>query len=477
MIMEEKIVSKVDAAAWLDQGDIFYRPDDKAEFFNALDILSSERRGIAVSANNEMMLNHYCRLIILRLRQAPLFNLELLLPSTTDSLLKRFNKIIEKVSLDEALRPAKDTSPITLLIVNDAHLIEQQQWALLSQLMSDFPGANVQLVVFINVTEWPQHNNAIDLFGHKLHRWTLGDLSITDVNNLLDMADSNGYTERVESLLKGLNQDLFIEHKERASVEMAPNIVDQDNTVDLEFSELQSEEATSLKDSGESDIEHNQVASRWPKMVAIIMLMAASLIVTADINFQRGEGYINDALALFSYSGKPRAQTMSGIETLEKKPSQKMLQVSANSVLSKPELIITPKIENLDNEIPLPLTQQSENQQMSDYFDVEQDTLVAVKVPSEVLTPIEIVENAQADSYFVQFNLFTEKLTAQTYRAQNEGLEDSMLMPLQTSEGAIYAIISGPFLSKEKATAFVSNPGMPKDYWIRPATKLQSVIK
>ena len=475
--MQEKIVPQIDAAAWLDQDDIFYRPDDKAQFFNALDILTNERRGIAVSANNEMMLNHYCRLMVSRLRQAPLFNLEVLLPSTTDSLLKRFNKIIEKVSLDEALRPAKDTSPITLMIVNDAHLIEQQQWALLSQLISDFPGANVQLVVFINVSEWPQNDHAIDLFGHKLHRWTLGDLSITDVNNLFDMADSNGYTERVESLLKGLNQDLFIEHKERASVEIAPNVVDQDNTADLEFSELQAKETTSLKDSGELDVERNQVAPRWPKMVAVIMLMAASLLVTADINFQRGEEYINDALALFSYSEKPRAQTMSGSEILEKKSSAKMPKASASSVLSKPEIIIIPKIENLDNELSLPLIQQPENKQISEYSGGEQDTLVTVDVSSEVWTPIEIVENAQADSYFVQFNLFKEKLTAQTYRAQNEGLEDSMLMPLQTSEGAIYAIISGPFLSKEKATAFVSNPGMPKDYWIRPAKTLQSVIK
>ena len=59
--MQEKIVPQIDAATWLDQDDIFYRPDDKAQFFNALDILTNERRGIAVSANNEMMLNHYRR--------------------------------------------------------------------------------------------------------------------------------------------------------------------------------------------------------------------------------------------------------------------------------------------------------------------------------------------------------------------------------------------------------------------------------
>ena len=45
--MQEKIVPQIDTATWLDQDDIFYRPEDKAQFFNALDILTNERRGIA----------------------------------------------------------------------------------------------------------------------------------------------------------------------------------------------------------------------------------------------------------------------------------------------------------------------------------------------------------------------------------------------------------------------------------------------
>lgn len=94
--------------------------------------------------------------MISRLREKQLFSLEVLLPSTTNSLLKRFNKIIEQVSLDDALRPAKDDSPVTLMVVNDPHLVEQPQWVLLSQLISDFPGANVQLVVFINAQAWPK---------------------------------------------------------------------------------------------------------------------------------------------------------------------------------------------------------------------------------------------------------------------------------------------------------------------------------
>ena len=259
--------------------------------------------------------------MISRLRKKQLFNLEVLLPSTTDSLLKRFNKIIEKVSLDDALRPAKDDSPVTLMVVNDPHLIEQPQWVLLSQLISDFPGANMQLVVFINAQAWPENYHAINLFGHKVHRWTLSDLAINDVNQLFSMAESIGYTEEVEALLEGLNQDLFVEYRERVYLETAPNILDQDHVLGPELEESQLEEPASIKATSESNIESHQSAARWPKIAAVTMLMAASWIVTADIDFQRGENYINDLATLFS-SNKSINGTSSRNQSFRQKASR-----------------------------------------------------------------------------------------------------------------------------------------------------------
>lgn len=474
--MQEKIVSKVDATDWLDQGDVFYRPQDKTQFFDALDVLTIEKRGLAVIANNEVMLNHYCRLMISRLRKKQLFNLEVLLPSTTDSLLKRFNKIIEKVSLDDALRPAKDDSPVTLMVVNDPHLIEQPQWVLLSQLISDFPGANMQLVVFINAQAWPENDHAINLFGHKVHRWTLSDLAINDVNQLFSIAESIGYTEEVDALVEGLHQDLFVEYRERAYLETAPNIPDQDHVLGPELEESRLEESASIKATSESNIEPDQSAARWPKIAAVSILMAASWIVTADIDFQPGENYINDLVTLFS-STKSINETSSGTKVLDKKLAVEVQQPPIIPVLSNPIVMTMPELENLDKNISVELVQQLANTKPRVAFASQKDTLIHANVAPEFLEPRQIVANAKSDSYFVQFNLFKEKLTAQTYRADNDGLEDSMLMPFQTTEDGTYAIISGPFLSKEKAIAFVSSPGMPKDYWIRSAKTLQSAIK
>ena len=475
--MQEKIVSKVDVTDWLDQGDVFYRPQDKTQFFDALDVLTIERRGLAVIANNEVMLNHYCRLMISRLRKKQLFNLEVLLPSTTDSLLKRFNKIIEKVSLDDALRPAKDHSPVTLMVVNDPHLIEQPQWALLSQLISDFPGANMQLVVFINAQAWPENYHAINLFGHKVHRWTLSDLAINDVNQLFSMAESIGCAQEVEALLEGLNQDLFVEYRERVYLETAPNILDQDHIISSELEESQLEEPAFTKVASESNIKSHQSATLWPKIAAVIMLVAASWIVTADINFQRGENHFNHVAALFSPSNKVKSGIIPDTRVPNKKPVEAVQQSPIISMVSKLTLTVMPELENSDKKTSAEVIQQSANTQPSFSSGSTKDTLVTDNVTSAFLEPRLIVANAKSDSYFVQFNLFKEKLTAQTYRADNDGLEDSMLMPFQTTEDGTYAIISGPFLSKEKAIAFVSSPGMPKDYWIRSAKTLQSAIK
>ena len=138
------------------------------------------------------MLNHYCRLMVSRLRKAKGFKVEVLLPSTTDSLLKRFNHIMTQMSLDEALRPPAENSMVTLMVVNDAHLIDQQQWVLLSQLISDFPGVNVRLVAFIDTDEWIEYDQALNLFGQKLHRWEFEQPSMNDVNSLFSIAESVG---------------------------------------------------------------------------------------------------------------------------------------------------------------------------------------------------------------------------------------------------------------------------------------------
>lgn len=205
---QEQEKSVFDFEHWSDGGDIFYRPQDKIQFHRSLKAVINEHLGLAVVADGEKILNHYCRLMVSRLRATQEFKLEVLLPSNTDNLLKRFNQIMASMSIDQALRPPTPDSQVTLMVVNDAHLVEQEQWLLLSQLLSDFPGVNIRLILFIDVTEWPRYEKPLRLFGRKLHQWKLEIPSSLEAKNLLIAAQQNGFRSQVDGLLSDLAIDI-----------------------------------------------------------------------------------------------------------------------------------------------------------------------------------------------------------------------------------------------------------------------------
>jgi hypothetical protein len=429
----EQDTSPLDSSKWIDQGDLFYRPNDKVEFLEGLNAVYQMGQGIAVVASNEVMLNHYCRLIVSRLRKAKGFNVEVLLPSTTDSLLKRFNHIMTQMSLDEALRPPAENSMVTLMVVNDAHLIDQQQWVLLSQLISDFPGVNVRLVAFIDSDEWIEYDQALNLFGQKLHRWELEQPSMNDVDSLFSIADSVGRVDEAEKLLEGLIQDVFMEHSELNSQE-----VDSEDTKAQNCEQDKDIVQDSIKRTG---------SSPWLWASAMILIFATSLSVTSFLNPKLFNSHIGP---LFSFE-----KVVHGTKELDK--SQNLLE------------------DNIQKEVP-----KSTSASMGDSSDVngqaEINLSLSLDLDLHASESKKIVTDAKPNSYFVQFNLFKTKETAHEYSEQTGIVSKSLIVSLQSDQGVVHGIISGPFLTKEEAQSFVIAPGMPKNFWIRSAQTLQSRV-
>jgi hypothetical protein len=91
---------------WFDGGDIFYRSKDKQRFQLALNAMIDDDLGLAVIGTNETVLDHYCRMLVARLRDVNIFQVEVFLPTNTDSLLKRFNEMLATMTMEQARQPA-----------------------------------------------------------------------------------------------------------------------------------------------------------------------------------------------------------------------------------------------------------------------------------------------------------------------------------------------------------------------------------
>jgi hypothetical protein len=442
----EQDTSPLDSSKWIDQGDLFYRPNDKVEFLEGLNAVYQMGQGIAVVASNEVMLNHYCRLMVSRLRKAKGFKVEVLLPSTTDSLLKRFNHIMTQMSLDEALRPAAENSMVTLMVVNDAHLIDQQQWVLLSQLISDFPGVNVRLVAFIDSDEWIEYDQALNLFGQKLHRWEFEQPSMNDVDSLFSIAESVGRVDEAEKLLEGLIQDVFIEHSELNFEEVDSedkNLIDSVRGVSKDTKAQNCEQD---KDIVQDSIKRTG-SSPWLWASAMILIFVTSLSVTSFLNPKFFNSHIGPLLS-FNQVIHPTRESDQPQNLLEENIQKAALKSTSASMGDSSEVNGQAEI-NLSLSLDLDL-QASESK--------------------------KIVTDAKPNSYFVQFNLFKTKETAHEYSEQTGIVSKSLIVSLQSDQGVVHGIISGPFLTKEEAQSFVIAPGMPKNFWIRSAQTLQSRV-
>ncbi len=430
---KQEVVQK-NIGEWLDKDTIFYRPEDKICFLEAINAILNRNQGAVILSKNEAILDYYSRLMVARLREIQNFDLEVLLPSTTESLLKRFNRIMSKMSLDDALRPAKADSSVTLMIVNDAHLIDQQQWALVSQLIGDFPGVNVRLVAFINSNEHIEYDQTLNLFQEHLFRWTLDQPSLQEIDALKLVTSNTKFADAATQLLS----EFSFEETNGESYEPAEGL-SLTGSVEDEFVDknVGIEDPEDNGDVTSATLEERSagMSSRFSFLVPACLLLMGAVIVFFGLNPDHAEYLLDRA---------------------------------SNSDSINPEVEVGAKTEpNISNAL-----QAAPANKVTPVLSVIASKNLKVSKPA----PTEVITNADPEAYFIQFNLFKERMTAEEYRGENDALATAMLVDIKRDKELIYGIISGPFDTKEKAEKFVSVPGMPKNYWIRTAQTLQAVI-
>ncbi len=185
-----------------DGADIFFRSKDKERLRLSLEAVIHGDRGLAIIGANEGVLDHYSRILVSRLRDVEAFHLEVFLPNDTDSLLNRFNQILSKMTMEQARKPAAPSSPVHLLVVNDARSVKQEQWNLLARLIADFPGTNVRLILCIDKTGWPGYEKLLPMFGRQLYRWVVDTPTVDEAIQLTYAAQEYGYERDTDLLLE-----------------------------------------------------------------------------------------------------------------------------------------------------------------------------------------------------------------------------------------------------------------------------------
>lgn len=234
-MIKTPIAARAGFKQWQDMGDIFYSKRDKLNFLSALNAVVNENLSLAIVSETPALLNYYSRMLIARLRKIKGINLEVFLPTTTDGLLKKFNDILADMTLEEAKEQPTGDASFNVMVIHDANSVAEEQWVLLSRLMSDFPGVNVRLILFLDERLAGEHDSLIGRLGKDLFRWRASSPTLEQARDLLLTGEENGYFSEAQALLKKIDMDVEFVKKEEYDIssraEITPPIAEQVDSV------------------------------------------------------------------------------------------------------------------------------------------------------------------------------------------------------------------------------------------------------
>jgi hypothetical protein len=453
-MVENPIEPTFDFRDWFDGGNIFFRGKDKQRFHFALEAITDRGLGLAVIGDNEVVLDHYYRMMLAKLRERRDFDVEVMLPASTENLLQRFIEMVEAMTIEEARQPAAKDSSTKLLIINDAKLVESSQWALLERLLADFPGINARVILFIDRSYNASYEEALSVFGRKLHRWVSETPSDDEVKLLIEAADEHGFSSEVRDLM------------DKAGI----SVLDQDpHQVSLVEIQDDFDNAVSKAQIDDENLKADRAGSSVNKNILVIISIFVIFFVLGVVALNYSE--ISDTIK-------------SELKELNSKP-QDVADIEVGLTPDKDERI--PKDENLTDVLVI------------DDSPIESDTVITDGAPAVIdevppviaknrpsPQPVEsemsaansesLINSANPASFFVQHVVLSSKDEVVQFASQYPDLGSNLVIALNKNKTK-FALISGPYDSKLEASASMKERNLPDTFWIRSASGLQSVLK
>lgn len=483
---------------------IFLRTADRRRFDYVMRAVQQQSLSLALSADNDGVLDHYGRLVINKLRKMDNLQIEVFLPQNTEALLDRFNQILAGLSLDDARNGDSSPAPRRVLIAHDAKAISARDLQLLSRLVQDFPGANVSLVLLIDRTGMALHEKSLDNFGQRLLRWPLEQPTRAEGEALLKIARSMGFEVEVKKVLAATG---FAEVK-------VPQTVGEPGSFERHLSDARNRKSASArttpaaapKEETPPDPAPSSIFTEPPKRSGVAKtLLSWVLAVALLLGLAAGT-----VALLFPQRLAPMlANSPTLKETLPPWMMQLVVQMAGKPAPVPAEIAAgpvpapstePPATEDKTTSVPPPAADSSANRSETtpDAAAVTPTQPAPVVAntpappdPAAAKTPAEdalaprsergvdqMIRQAPAGSIFVQHVSVGSMAEAQEWRAQYGVLSAARIAAVTTqTKGVRYVVISGPFAGMKEAETFVRKEGMPAEPWLRPARSLQRALQ
>lgn len=131
--------------------EFFYRVTDRLQMESCLTALAQDSKSVVIYSQSSELLDYYGAAFVRRTKQKLTHSqVEIFMPRDTEAMLERFNKLLNTLSLDIATASRMGKSPDKVWVVYDANALGAHELQLLTRLVQQFPGAGVSIVLMFS---------------------------------------------------------------------------------------------------------------------------------------------------------------------------------------------------------------------------------------------------------------------------------------------------------------------------------------
>jgi hypothetical protein len=499
-------------------GEIFFRDSDISRFQRVFDAVVDDAQHLLVTSHYDGVIDHYGKMMLNRLKMRSGMAVETYMPASTEALVARFNELVNSMSMEEARGEQASQTPGRIIVVNDPKAIDSDGWALLSRMVTDFPGLNMRLVFLLD--RIPSHiEKALDRFGSRLLRWEVEPPTSEEQLMLRKEGMAEGLEFQVERVLSRINQTV--------SQQLEPSLSADEGDVSLQLNVDDALGGATEAGEREADdmralFEEEEPKKKGVGLGFVVLLLVLGVCATAVAGFVSPDVgmQLDRALKLVGvqesiFTRKEKGQSVvdaaydSRVETTPAAPQTALPELPTLSPLPPDEgrlaeqQAATPEQAartDLTNQIagsdPVAVPETTEGTQVPEAVNqapvevqtqpepvtvVDTETAITPPAPVQESTPqdpaMELVKNAGPRQQFVQHIVLASRARANAWIGTQTGVDKAVVVPINVNGATRYAVVSGPFQNRAESRAYIQGLAQGADYWVRTAGSLQRILQ
>lgn len=437
----------------------FFQLIDRIRYEAAVAAISKDGKSLAIISAVHALAEHYKDMLIERLNiDVPHVLIKPFFPADTDAIVSSFNQVVADLPLTQAMAAPTQDRPMQLWVVHDAAALPAGEVMMMLDLLEKFPGAHVRaLLVFAGAESEPE---GLASFNKSLMRWTIARPSLDQIKESLGRVSHDAQATEVRALIARMAPTASAAKsdpaRQAAAVPPAPA-----GPADIT---KPGGKSSALKPATTSTM-----ATRLKAAAVVAALLMFSAGVAAWLNPQAFRALVGQTNATLAEVQPQVAEAVVTQPTQNNASSE--TEVFKGTAAPGPE---TP-VADINAAAPLANTSTAQVVETVPPQDAIKQTQVQTELPGAASDGQAWMKAFARGTFVVQHTNSETYAKARDRQKRFPNLSQAKVVP-QFEAGqsqARYALVSGPFATKELADEFLQTQNMPKESWVRSSRAMQ----